>query len=75
MPVEGPVWSARTTKANQDAQGDQYSSTRANETLTEVRTNKLGDVTYAKYKSVMQRVTIDGVRAGLEKVKVMPPKP
>ena len=48
---------------------------RANETLMELRTNKLGDVTYAKYKSVMQHVTIDGVRAGLEKVKVMPPKP
>ena len=74
MLAKAPVRSARTTKANQDAQGDQYASTRANETLTEVRTNKLGDVTYAKYKSVMPHVTIDGVQAAPEQVKVMPPK-
>ena len=35
----------------------------------------LGDVTCAKYKSVMQRVTIDDVWAAPEQVKVVSPKP
>ena len=47
---------------------------RANETLTKVKTNKFGDVTCTKYKSVMPRLTIDGVRAAPKQVKVMLPK-
>ena len=47
---------------------------RVNEMLTGVKTNKFGDVTCAKYKSVTHRLTIDGVRAALEQVKVVPPK-
>ena len=43
-------------------------------TLMGVKTNKFEDVTYAKYKSVMPHVTIDGVHATLEQVKVVPPK-
>ena len=42
--------------------------------LTGLRTNKFGDVTCAKYKSVTPHVTIDGVRAALEQVKVVLPK-
>ena len=45
--------------------------TRANETLTGIQTNKFGDVTCAKYKSVMPRLSIDGVRATHEQVKVV----
>ena len=45
-----------------------------NETLIGVKTNKFGDVTCAKYKSVMSQLTIDGVRDPPEQVKVMPPK-
>ena len=44
---------------------------RANETLTGVKTNKFGDVTFAKYKAIMPRLTIDGVRAAPEQVKVV----
>jgi hypothetical protein len=47
---------------------------RANEMLTRVKTNKFGDVTSVKYKSVMPRLPIDGVRAAPEQVKVVPPK-
>jgi hypothetical protein len=47
---------------------------KLNETLTGVKTNKFGDVTYAKYKSVTPRMTIDGVHAAPEQVKVVPPK-
>ena len=46
---------------------------KGHEVLTEVKTNKFGDVTCAKYKSVTPRTTIDGVRAMLEQ-KVVPPK-
>ena len=42
--------------------------------LTKVKTNKFGDVTNVKYKSVMPRVTIDGVRVAPKQVKVVPPK-
>ena len=45
-----------------------------NETLTGVKTNKFGDVTCAKYKSVTPRLTINGVHAALEKVKIVLPK-
>jgi hypothetical protein len=47
---------------------------RANETLTRVKTNKFGDVTCAKYKSVTPRLSIDGVRTASEQVKVVSPK-
>ena len=47
---------------------------KGNEVLTGVKTNKFGDVTYAKYKSVTPRTTIDGVRAMLDQIKVVPPK-
>ena len=47
---------------------------RVNETLTRVKTNKFGHVTCAKYKLVTPRLTIDGVRAAPEQVKVVPPK-
>ena len=49
-------------------------SPKLNETLIGVKTNKFGDVTCAKYKSIMPRVTIDGVRAMPKQVKVVPPK-
>jgi hypothetical protein len=46
----------------------------ANETLTVVKTNKFGDITCAKYKLVTTQLSIDGVCAMLEQVKVVPPK-
>ena len=42
--------------------------------LTGVKTNKFGDVTCAKYKSITPRLSIDGVHAASEQVKVVPPK-
>ena len=42
--------------------------------LTEVKTNMFADVTCSKYKSVTPRTTIDGVRAMLDQIKVVPPK-
>ena len=42
--------------------------------LTRVKTNKFGDVTCAKYKSVTPHTTIDGVRAMPKQIKVAPPK-
>jgi hypothetical protein len=47
---------------------------KGHEVLTEVKTNKFGDVTCARYKSVTSRTTIDGVRAMPEQIKVVPPK-
>ena len=47
---------------------------RLNEMLMGVKTNKFGDVTCAKYKSVTPRVAIDGVCAAPEQVKIVPPK-
>ena len=47
---------------------------RANEMLTRVKTNKFRDITCVKYKSVTPRLSIDGVRATLEQVKVVPLK-
>jgi len=47
---------------------------KPNEMLTRVKTNKFGDVTCAKYKSVTPRVTIDSVRAASKQVKVVHPK-
>jgi len=46
----------------------------SNETLTKVKTNKFGDVTCVKYKSVTSRVAIDCVHAAPEQVKIVPPK-
>jgi hypothetical protein len=39
-----------------------------------VKTNKFGDSTCTKYKSVTPRLTIDGVRATPEQVKIVSPK-
>jgi len=47
---------------------------KGHEVLTRVKTYKFGDVTYAKYKSVTPRTTIDGVRAMLDQIKVVPLK-
>ena len=47
---------------------------KGHEVLTGVKTNKFGDVTCAKYKSVTPRTIIDGVRAMPEQIKVVPPK-
>ena len=47
---------------------------KGHEVLTGVKTNKFGDVTCAKYKSVTPRITIDGVRAMPNQIKVVPPK-
>ena len=47
---------------------------KEHEVLTRVKTNKFGDVTCAKYKSVMPRITIDGVQAMSKQIKVVPPK-
>ena len=47
---------------------------RVNEMLTGVKTNKFGDITCAKYKSVTPRLTINGVCAAPKQVKVVPPK-
>ena len=45
---------------------------KGHEVLTRVKTNKFGDVTCAKYKSVTPRTTIDGVRAMPDQIKVVP---
>ena len=42
--------------------------------LTGVKTNKFGDVTCVKYKLVIPHLSIDGVHAAPEQVKVVPPK-
>jgi len=47
---------------------------KGHEVLIEVKTNKFGDVTCAKYKSVTPRIAIDGVWAMPEQIKVVPPK-
>ena len=44
------------------------------EVLTGLKTNKFGDVTCAKYKSITPCTTIDGVRAMPKQIKVVPPK-
>jgi len=47
---------------------------RVNKTLTRVKTNKFGNITCAKYKSVTPRTIIDGVRAMPDQIKVVPLK-
>ena len=47
---------------------------KGHEVLIGVKTNKFGDVTCVKHKSVTPRTTIDGVWAMLEQIKVVPPK-
>ena len=47
---------------------------KGHEVLTGVKTNKFGDVTCAKYKSVMPRLSIDKVHAVPDQIKVVPPK-
>jgi len=44
------------------------------EVLNGLKTNKFGDVTCAKYKSVTPCTTIDGVQAMPEQIKVVTPK-
>ena len=48
--------------------------TKGHKVLTEVKTNKFGDVTCVKYKSVTPCITIDGVWAMSKQIKVVPPK-
>jgi hypothetical protein len=47
---------------------------RPDEMLTGLKTNKFGDVIYMKYKKTTPRVTLDGVWAMPEQIKVVPPK-
>jgi hypothetical protein len=47
---------------------------KGHKVLTRFKTNKFGDVTCAKYRSVTSRTTIDGVQALLDQIKVVPPK-
>ena len=44
---------------------------KGHEVLTRVNTNKFGDITCVKYKSVTPHTTIDGVRAMLDLIKVV----
>ena len=44
------------------------------EVLTGLKTNKFGNVTCEKYKSVTPRTIIDGVQALPDQIKVVPPK-
>ena len=48
--------------------------TKGHEVLIGVKTNKFGDVTCVKYKSVTPRTIIDGVWAIPEQIKIVPPK-
>jgi hypothetical protein len=48
-------------------------SLKGHEVLTELKTNKFGDVTCAKYWSVTPCTIIDGVQAMPERIKVVPP--
>jgi hypothetical protein len=43
------------------------------EVVTRLKTNKFGDVTCAKYRSVTPRTIIKGVRARPEQIKAIPP--
>jgi peptidoglycan hydrolase CwlO-like protein len=47
---------------------------RPDEMLIGSKTNKFGDVTCMKYKKTTPCVTLDGVRAMPEQIKVVPPK-
>ena len=47
---------------------------KGHEVLIGVKTNKFGDITCAKYKSVTPRTIIDGVRAMPDQIKVVSPK-
>ena len=47
---------------------------KGHEVLTRVNTNKFGDITCVKYKSVTPHTTIEGVRATLGQIKVVPLK-
>ena len=44
---------------------------KGHEVLTGVKTNKLGDVTFSKYKLVIPCLSIDGVRAMSDQIKVV----
>jgi hypothetical protein len=47
---------------------------KLNEMLTGLKTNKFGDVTYAKYKSTTPRPAFEGVRANPDQIHVTPMK-
>jgi hypothetical protein len=47
---------------------------RPNETLVSVNTNRLGEVTYAKYTMSAPWVVLDGVRATPGQVRFIPPR-
>ena len=47
---------------------------KGHEVLTRLKTNKFGDITCAKYKSVTPRTIIDGVRAMPNQIKAVLPK-
>jgi len=47
---------------------------KGHEVLTGVKTNKFGDATCVKYKLVLPRLSIDGVRAMPDQIKVVPSK-
>jgi len=47
---------------------------KGHEVLTGVKTNKFGDVTCTKYRSVTPHTTIDGVWALPDQINVVPPK-
>ena len=47
---------------------------RPNEMLMSVKTNKFGEVSFAKYTMAMRRVVFDGVRAAPGQIRIIPPK-
>jgi hypothetical protein len=46
----------------------------SNEKLVDVKTNKLGEVTYVKYTTATPRVSLDGIRAAPGQVKFILPR-
>jgi hypothetical protein len=47
---------------------------RPNETLMGVKTNKLGEVTCVKCTTATPQVSLDGIRAAPNQVKLIPPR-
>ena len=44
------------------------------EVLTGLKTNKIGDITCAKYRTITPRTIVDGIQALPDQIKVVPPK-
>ena len=65
---------SRCPDADQGDEGDQPPSSKGTRGVTRVKTNKFGDVTWEKYKSITPHTTVDGVRAMPDQIKVVPPK-